>query len=338
MRAFANRNPQNVLEAVAIARQAIGRGEAVSFAGGGTDLLQLLKDHVSNRPGFAEPDVIVNLKNVGRILDFMDSVVEGGVLRVGALTTLTELAAAPHVRERYTALAEAADSVATPQIRNVGTVGGNIAQRPWCWYYRNGFPCYKAGGDRCFSAGGENQLHAIFGGGPSYIVHPSDLAPVFLALGASFHIAGPDGERDIPASEFFVLPREDAQHENVLADDDFIMRVEVPVPGAGVRSTYRKIMDREAWTHALSSAAVVLQMDGEVCRTASIVLGGVAPIPWRLPEAEQLLAGQRVTPDLARRVGEAAVAGARPLAKNAYKVPLTQKLVERTVLELATRA
>jgi xanthine dehydrogenase YagS FAD-binding subunit len=233
-------------------------------------------------------------------------------------------------------LAEAADSVATLQIRNVGTVGGNLAQRPWCWYFRNGFPCYKAGGDRCFSAGGENQLHAILGGGPSYIVHPSDLAPAIVALDATIGIAGPNGERAVPASEFFVLPRQDARHENVLADDELIVGVEVPMLGPGTRSTYRKIMDREAWTHALASAAVVLQMDRDVCRRARIVLGGVAPVPWRVPAAEALLVGQRVTADVARRVGEAAVADARPLAKNAYKVPLTRKLVERTVLELAT--
>ncbi len=338
MRAFANRNPQNVLEAVAVARQAIDRGESVSFAGGGTDLLQLVKDRIPNRPGSSELDVLVNLGGIRGWRDGFDFVVEDGRARIGALTTLTRLAETPLLRERVTVLVEAAESVATPQIRNVGTVGGNIAQRPWCWYFRNGFPCYKAGGDRCFSAGGENQLHAIFGGGPSYIVHPSDLAPAFVALGASFRIAGPSGERTVAASDFFVLPRQDARHENVLADDEIIVSVDLPPMPDGARSTYRKIMDREAWTHALSSVALVLDMDGETCRTAKIVLGGVAPIPWRVPDAEALLAGQRVTRDLARRVGEAAVAGARPLAKNAYKVPLTQKLVERTVFELATRA
>jgi xanthine dehydrogenase YagS FAD-binding subunit len=339
MRAFANQNARTVQQAVALAREAIDAGRSVSFAGGGSDLLQLVKDHIPNRPGrtpgTGEPDVLINLKGVVG-LDRIES--NAGGLRIGGLTTLRAIGEDPVVRERYTVVAEAADTVATPQIRNVGTLAGNIAQRPWCWYFRNGFPCYKAGGDRCFSAGGENQLHAIFGGGPSYIVHPSDMAPALVALGASFRVAGTGGERTVAASEFFVLPRQDSRHENVLADDEVLVRAEVPPVPNGTRSTYRKIMDREAWTHALSSAAVVLQMDGEVCRSAAIVLGGVAPIPWRVPEAEALLAGRRVTPDLARRVGEAAVSGARPLAKNAYKVPLTQKLVERTVLELATRA
>jgi xanthine dehydrogenase YagS FAD-binding subunit len=335
MRAFANHNAGTVPEAVAAARQALDRGQAVSFAGGGTDVLQLVKDHIPNRPNGGEADVLVHLDAIAG-LDRIEQT-DGG-LRLGALATLTQLGAAPSVRERYAVLAEAADSVATPQIRNVGTVGGNLAQRPWCWYFRNGFPCYKAGGDRCFSAGGENQLHAIFGGGPSYIVHPSDLAPAIVALDATLRIAGPNGERDVSASEFFVLPRQDARHENVLADDEMIVRVDVPALEPGARSTYRKIMDREAWTHALASAAVVLEMDGGICRRARVVLGGVAPVPWRVPGAEALLSGQRVTADLARSVGEAAVADARPLAKNAYKVPLTRKLVERTVLELATRA
>jgi xanthine dehydrogenase YagS FAD-binding subunit len=298
-----------------------------------------VKDHIPNRPGpsagTAEPDLLIDLKGIAGA-DRIES--SGGGLRIGGLTTLTALAGDPSVRGRFTVLAEAADTVATPQIRNVGTIAGNVVQRPWCWYFRNGFPCFKAGGDRCFSAGGENQLHAIFGGGPSYIVHPSDLAPAFVALGTTFHIAGPAGERGVPARDFFVLPRQDARHENVLTDDEIIVRVEVPAPPTTARSTYRKIMDREAWTHALASAAVVLDMDGDVCRSATIVLGGVAPVPWPAPAAERALVGQRVTPDVARRAGEAAVADARPLAKNAYKVPMTRKLVERTVLELATRA
>lgn len=337
MKAFANRKAQTVLEAVAVARSTLDRGQAVSFAGGGTDLLQLVKDRIPNRPNLGQPDVLVDLKSI-RALGIADVVVESGLMRLGALATLTEIGSAPFVRERYTVLAEAADSVATPQIRNVGTVGGNLAQRPWCWYFRNGFPCYKAGGDRCFSAGGENQLHAIFGGGPSYIVHPSDLAPAVVALGATIRIAGPNGERAVPAAEFFVLPRQDARHENILADDEIITRVDVPTLAPGTRSTYRKIMDREAWTHALASAAVVLRMEGEVCREARIVLGGVAPVPWRVTAAEALLVGQRVTRELARSVSEAAVADARPLARNAYKVPLTRKLVERTALELAAGA
>jgi xanthine dehydrogenase YagS FAD-binding subunit len=324
---------------VALARAAREAGQAVSFAGGGTDVLQLMKDRIPNRPGTGTPDLLVNLKTVPG-LDRIEQ--RGGSVAIGGLVTVSAVAESALLRERLPALAEAAATVATPQIRNVGTVAGNVVQRPWCWYFRNGFPCYKAGGDRCFSAGGENELHAILGGGPSYIVHPSDLAPALVALGATFRVSGPAGARSVPAADFFVLPREDAAHENVLADDEVLGSIDVPLPtsapGVQSRSTFVKVMDREAWTHALASVALTLDMQGDVCRSARIVLGGVAPVPWRVPDAEQLLAGQRVTAELARAVGEAAVAGARPLAKNAYKVPLTRNLVARTVRELATRA
>jgi len=335
MKAFINQNARTLDEAVALAQEALRDGRSVSFVGGGTDLLQLMKDKVVNRPGSGDPDVLVNLKTV----DGLDRVTSRGqVVTIGGLTTLGALVEHSVIRDRFVVLAEAAESVATPQIRHTGTLAGNVVQRPWCWYYRNGFPCYKAGGTRCFSIAGENQLHAIFGGGPSYIVHPSDLAPALVALDATFRIVGPEGERTLSGSDFFVLPRQDAEHENVLADDEVLASVTLAAPRDGVRSTYHKVMDRDAWTHALVSAAVVLDMNGDVCREARIVLGGVAPVPWRVPEAERLLAGQRVTPELAREVGAAAVAGARPLSKNGYKVPLTRGVVERTVLALATSA
>ena len=335
MKAFVNQNARTLDEAVAFAQEALRDGRSVSFVGGGTDLLQLMKDKVVNRPGSGDPDVLVNLKTVAGLDQVASS---PGSVTVGGLTTLGTLSDDSIIRDQFTVLAEAAASVATPQIRNAGTLAGNVVQRPWCWYYRNGFPCYKAGGNQCFSIAGENQLHAIFGGGPSYIVHPSDLAPALVALDATFRIVGPEGERTLSASDFFVLPRQDAEHENVLGDAEVLASITLPAPSDGVRSTYHKVMDREAWTHALVSAAVVLEMDGDVCRDASIVLGGVAPIPWRVPEAERLLVGQPVTPELAREVGAAAVAGARPLSKNAYKVPLTRGVVERTVLALATSA
>jgi len=235
-------------------------------------------------------------------------------------------------------LAEAAETVATPQIRNVGTLAGNVCQRPWCWYFRNGFPCLKNGGDKCFSIVGDNRFHAIFGGGPSYIVHPSDTAPALVALEAKFRIVGPSGERVVPAADFFVLPLQDATKENVLAADEVLAEVQVAPAHPGRRSTYNKVLDREAWTHAIVSAAVVLDMDKEICQRARLVLGGVAPIPWRLPNVERLLTGQRITPELAAKAGEAAIVGAQKLSKNAYKLPMTKALVRRTVLALATRA
>jgi xanthine dehydrogenase YagS FAD-binding subunit len=329
MKTFANANPRDLPQAFTMIKQAQAGGKSIAIAGGGSDLLGMVKERI------VTPDVLVNLKAI-KGLDQVTQVNFG--LNIGGLTTLDAVAHHPVIRRQYAVLAEAAESVATPQIRNVGTLAGNVCQRPWCWYYRNGFKCYKAGGNTCYSINGENQFHAIFGGGPSFIVHPSDTAPALMALDAKFRIVGPAGERTVTAADFFTLPQRDAARENVLADDEVLLAVQLPVPKPGTRSTYHKVLDREAWTHAVVSAAVVLEMDGETCRSARVVLGGVAPIPWRVPEAEKLLTGQRITAELAAKVGEIAIAGARPLRKNAYKLPLTKTVVRRTVLELAKLA
>lgn len=325
MRAFSNANPKDVREAVSMLSQAHSQGRSASIVGGGSDLLGMVKEHL------VSPDVLVNLKTIHGLDQIQH---QRGHVKIGGLTTLDALSRDQRIRKEYTVLAEAAEKVGTPQIRNAGTLAGNVCQRPWCWYFRNGFPCLKNGGNTCFSASGENQLHAIFGGGPSYIVHPSDTAPALVALEAQFHITGPSGERGVPASEFFQLPRVDAARENVLAKDEILSAIQLPAARPGTRGTYHKVLDREAWTHAVVSAAIVLEMDHEVCRSARIVLGGVAPIPWRLPKVEAMLAGQRITPELAAKAGEAAVEGAHPLAKNKYKVPLTKAVVKRTLLSL----
>jgi xanthine dehydrogenase YagS FAD-binding subunit len=328
MNAFTNANPRDLAHAVTIVKQARADHRSVAIAGGGSDLLGMMKERL------VTPDVLVSLKSI-KGLDQVKAA-PGGGLTIGGLTTLDALARVPAVRDRYAVLAEAAESVATPQIRNAATIAGNVCQRPWCWYYRNGFKCLKNGGTTCYSVAGENEFHAIFGGGPSYIVHPSDTASAFVALDAAFHLAGPAGDRVVPAREFFTLPTADASRENVLKDGEILASITLPAVRAGVRSAYHKVMDREAWTHAVVSAAIVLEMDKDVCRTARVVLGGVAPVPWRLPEVEKMLTGQRLTPELAAKAGEAAVAGARPLAKNGYKVPMVRAMVARTVLSVAS--
>ena len=328
MKTFSNANARDVQQAVMLAQQAQRSGQAASFAGGGSDLLGLVKERL------VTPDVLVNLKTIKGL----DQVTQtAGGLTIGGLITLDNLSRHQLIRRQYAVLAEAAETVATPQIRNVGTLAGNVCQRPWCWYFRNGFPCYKNGGNTCFSFGGENQFHAIFGGGPSYIVHPSDTAVALLALDAKFRIVSPAGERLLPAADFFALPQQNPARENVLGADEVLAEIQVPAARTATRSTYHKIMDREAWTHAVVSAAIVLEMDKQVCRRARVVLGGVAPIPWRLPAVEQMLAGQRITETLAAKAAETALEGAKPLAKNAYKVPLTKGVVRRTLLDLATR-
>jgi xanthine dehydrogenase YagS FAD-binding subunit len=329
MKTFANSNARDFQHAAAIVHQTQQEGRAAAFAGGGSDLLGLVKERL------VAPDVLVSLKTI-KGFDQVKSA-SGGV-NIGGLMTLDALSRNDVIRRQYTVLAEAAETVATPQVRNVGTLAGNVCQRPWCWYFRNGFPCYKNGGNTCFSFGGENQFHAIFGGGPSYIVHPSDTAVALLALDARFKIVGPSGERTLAAADFFALPQQNPARENALASDEALAEIDIPALRPGTRSTYHKIMDREAWTHAVVSAAIVLEMDKQICRSARVVLGGVAPIPWRLPKVEQILAGQRVTETLAAQAAEAALEGAKPLAKNGYKVPLTKGVVRRTLLELAGRA
>ena len=326
MKSFTNVNPKSRQEVMALLKKAVEEQQTASLAGGGSDLLGMIKDDL------VAPDVVVNLKDLE---DLREIEPHSQGVRIGGLVTLQELSQHPLIRSQYTVLAEAAGTVATPQIRNVGTLAGNICQRPWCWYFRQGFPCFKHGGDRCYSVVGQNQLHAIFGGGPSFIVHPSDTAPALMALEARFRIAGPDGERVVPASDFFVLPREEVSRENILGPDEVLIEIELPPARQNVESTYVKIMDREAWTHAVLSVAAVLEIDQGVCRMARIVLGAVAPIPWHLPHVERMLVGQRITTELAGNAGQAGGSQAQPLAKNGYKVPLTEALVRRTLLSLA---
>jgi xanthine dehydrogenase YagS FAD-binding subunit len=322
MKAFTNANARDLAHAVTLIRQGRDSHNTVAIAGGGSDLIGMMKERL------VTPDVVVHLRTV-KNLDQVKPAKDG--VTIGGLITLDALASHPLIRKQYAVLAEAAEGVATPQIRNVATLAGNINQRPWCWYYRNGFKCLKNGGTTCYSVNGENEFHAIFGGGPSYIVHPSDTAPALVALDATFRIVGVDGERRVPAAEFFTLPTVDPARETVLKDGELLAEIVLPTRSASLRSTYHKILDREAWTHAVVSAAVALDINRDVVRSARVVLGGVAPIPWRLPEVEKMLTGQRLTTDLAAKAGEAAVAGARPLAKNGYKVPLTRNMVKRTL-------
>jgi xanthine dehydrogenase YagS FAD-binding subunit len=325
MKALTNINARSLADAVAAASAAAARGQAFAFSGGGTDLIQQIKD------GTNQADVLINLRTVREARAVVVSPAE---TLIGGLITLSELAEHAALTGPWAVLREAAASVGTPQIRNTATLAGNITQRPWCWYYRNGFPCFKAGGRHCFSEHGEHQQHAIFGGGPSFSVHPSDLAPALVALGATFEVLGPDGPRHLTAAELFVLPSQNPARENTLGATDLLTGVRIPTPAVDTVSTYLKITDRAAWTHAEVSVAVVLQVEGTRIQTASVVLGGVAPMPWRLPEVEQWLRGQALSATVAGQAGVLAIAQAQPLAKNGHKVPMTSAAVERALLRL----
>ncbi len=330
MKALTNINARSITDAVAAASAAAARGQAFAFSGGGTDLLQQIKD------GTNQADVLINLRTVREARTVAVSPTE---TLIGGLLTLSELASHTALSgPGWAVLREAAASAGTPQIRNMATLAGNVTQRPWCWYYRSGFPCFKAGGSQCFSVHGEHQQHAIFGGGPSFSVHPSDLAPALVALDATFEVTGPGGTRQIAAGEFFVLPSQNPTRENVLAATEILSGVRIPTPAVGVVSTYLKITDREAWTHAEVSVAAVLSMEGAHIRTASLVLGGVAPIPWRLTDVAQLLCGRALSAAVATEAGTLAIAQAQPLPKNGHKVPMTSAAVERTLLRLAPSA
>ena len=329
MKAFTNINPRSLEDAVTQIRQASQKQQSVAIAGGGSDLLVMVKE------GLVAPDVVVHLGSVRGL----DRIVESkNQVRIGGLVSLDALSHDPLIKSKYAVLAEAAEAVGTPQIRNAATIAGNVAQRPWCWYYRNGFSCYKNGGKTCYSFSGENEFHAIFGGGPSFMVHPSDTAPALMALDAKFRIVGPAGERTVAAADFFTLPRANPAKENTLADDEVLAEVILPAARPNTKGTYHKILDRESWTHAVVSLALVLELEKDICKSARVVLGGVAPIPWRLPKVEAMLTGQKITADLAARAGELAIEGAQPLAKNRYKLPLTKNVVKRTIATLGAAA
>jgi xanthine dehydrogenase YagS FAD-binding subunit len=257
-----------------------------------------------------------------------------GGLRIGAMTTITEVAENDLIRQRYTGLAQAAGEVASPQLRNQGTLGGNLCQRPRCWYFRGEFDCAKKGGAQCFAVNGENHYHCIFGGSVCFIVHPSDTAPALVALGASVKIAGRGGERTIPLEEFYILPEVDHEKENVLEPGEIVTEVLLPPLGEGWQSSYRKVRERGSWDFALASVALALRSEGGRVREANIVLGGVAPKPWRSKPAEEALVGKRIDEGRARRVGDAAIKDAEPLDYNAYKIPLVKGVVEEALLAI----
>lgn len=331
MKAFEWTNPTSVGEAVKLLRVEPRDGDVDDQPrplAGGQDILTSMKEQITR------PSRLVNLKGI-RGLDKIEGDARRG-LKIGALVTLTQLEENRDVRRSFPGLAQAAESVATPQIRNLGTVGGNLCQRPRCWYYRlEEVVCLKKGGTECYAATGENKYNAILGGGPSYIVHPSDLAPMLLALGASVVIEGSGGKRTVPLDKFFTLPKEgNVRRENVLKNDEIITEIQVPASALAARSTYLKFKERASLDFALSAAAAAIELDsGGSVRQARLVLGGVAPIPWRAPAAESFLVGKKLEPGTLIEAARLALQGATPLEKNAYKVPLTQTIVRRALAQ-----
>ena len=319
MKRFAYSNPATLDAALG------SLSETVRPLAGGTDLLTLLKADL------AAPERLVNVKAV--LPRGIEAKPEG--LEIGALTTLAEIEQHPVVREGYTALAVAASLAATPQIRNLATLGGNLLQRPRCWYFRNArIECWLKGGAECPARDGENRNHALFGGGPCYAVHPSDIVPALLAFDAAVKIRGPRGERWMELEDFMQPPSQERRTETVLAEDELITALRLPPHPEPTRSTYLKAMDRKAWAFALAGVACVLRFSGRKIGHARIVLSGVAPVPWRVPRAERELLGCEATPDRFAAAAEAALEAAEPLRHNGYKVPLQKALVRKALQDL----
>jgi xanthine dehydrogenase YagS FAD-binding subunit len=300
--------------------------ELVVLKAGGVDLLDLMKEHL------ATPKRVVNIRNIEGLDGITD---DAKGLKLGPLVTLDRLDTDKTVRGKYPALADAAGKAATPQIRNMATLGGNILQRPRCWYFRHEeFHCRKKGGEICFAQDGENQYHAIFNNQLCAIVHPSATAVPLVAMGASIRIMGPGGKtRDVKLEEFFVLPKDDLHRENKLAPDEIVTEISVPALPAGAKQAYMKQGEKESFDWPIADCVVVLDMNGETCKKASVILGAAAPVPYRAAGAEKALAGQRINADTARAAAQAAVNGATPLSLNGYKVPVFEAVVRRTILK-----
>lgn len=295
---------------------------------GGQDLLTEMKSYL------VTPGELVDLTQVNGLDKFSTA----KDLELGALTSLARIATDPDLKAKWPALAVAAESVASPQIRNQATLGGNLCQRPRCWYFRNEHaPCIKKGGSECFAESGLNKYNAILGGGPSYIVHPSDCATALVMLDATVTKHGPRGVSDMPLEEFFTLPSEGSiVRENVLKANEILVQVNVPAPQAGWKSTYLKFKERDSYDFAMSAVALALRLEGDTIAEARLVLGAVAPIPWRARKAEKFLAGKPNTPETWKQAAEVALADAEPLEHNGYKVPLTKGLIQKAMRAIST--
>ena len=294
---------------------------------GGIDLL----DHMKER--LIEPPRLADLKSIPG-MDGISAEPDGSV-RIGPLVTMARVATHPGVRSTHAGLAQACGEAASPQIRNVATIGGNLLQRPRCWYYRlEAYRCLKKGGDICFAVGGENRYHTIFGDGPCNAPHPSNAAMGLTALGATLVFQSSRGTRTVPAEQFFTIPGNDPQRENAKEPDEILTAINLPA-APGVRSTYASVKEKAAFDWPLVSTAVVLRVEGGFVRQARIILGAVATVPLRSAAAEQALVGRRLDNASAEAAAEAAATGAQPLSDNGYKVELLKVLLRRTLLSLA---
>jgi len=324
MQAFEYASPKSPKEAVGLLASEWGQTEVLA---GGTDLLSLMKD------GISTPKRLVSLKHIKELkgIEFKPS----SGLRLGAMVTIEELLDSAVVQQHYPGLIQAAEGVSSPQIRNVGTVGGDLCQRPRCWYYRAGYGLLATENGKPLVPDGDNRYHAILGNsGPAYFVNPSSLAPILIAVGAKVRLYGPQGERELALDKFFITPTSNQDREIALKPQEIVTEILVPAPGLAKMAVY-EVRQKQALDWPLAAAAVVLSLDGQTVKTARVVLGHVAPVPWPSPEAEQALVGKTLTEEVAGEAGKAALSKATPLSKCAYKVQLARVAVKRALLRAA---
>jgi xanthine dehydrogenase YagS FAD-binding subunit len=299
--------------------------DAAAVLAGGTDILSLMKEHVMT------PKRVVNIKGIAELAGIHPGA-DG--LTIGALTTIEELRTSADVRTGFPALAHAAEGITSPQMRNMGTVGGDLCQRPRCWYFRNGFGLLATDeGGKALVPGGENRYHAIFGNdGPAYFVSASSLGPAFVALSAKIHIQGPGGIRVAEAKDFFVIPKSASDREIALKPNEILTHIVIPVSSRGMRSATYEVRQKLAMDWPLAAASVAVKVDAGTVSVAHIVLGHVAPMPWHAERASKWLVGQTLNEKTAAEAGEAAIEGAKPLSQNGYKVQLSKVAVKRALI------
>ena len=325
MRPFEYLSPNTRTQAISLLGSTWGSSEILA---GGTDLLALMKDDI------LAPKRLINIKD---IKDLRGVSSDPAGIRVGALTTLGDLADDETVKKNYPALAEALWEAASPQIRNLATLGGNLCQRPRCWYFRNGLGLLPKGeaGKELVSEG-ENRYHAILGNeGPAKFVSPSTIVPILVAYGAKVRLQGLNSQRELPLEKFYVTPRNEGEREHDLRPNEMVTEVMVPA-ATNVKAAHYEIRQKEAFDWPLALAGVALKMRGSKVESARIVLGYVAPVPWPSPEAEKILAGQPINKDTAQKAAAAALANAKPLSHNAYKVKLARVAVTRAIMKAAS--
>jgi xanthine dehydrogenase YagS FAD-binding subunit len=323
MRQFEYTSPTTPEQVPALLGKSWGEVEILA---GGSDLLSLMKDDITT------PKRLVNIKQIAGLHAISN---QGGALNLGALVTLDRISAAGDIQKGHPALAAAAGDAASPQIRNVATIGGNLCQRPRCWYFRTGHGLLAQKDGKSLVLEGDNRYHAILGNdGPAYFVSPSSVAPVLVAYNAKVQILGPRGPREIALEKFFVIPKTEQQREHDLQPDEFITHVIVPA-ATGVRAAHYEVRQKEAFDWPYATAAVALTMNGSTVQSARVVMGHVAPVPWVSQEAAQALQGKAITPATAEEAAQAAVSKAKSLGRNAQKIHLARVAVKRAILAAA---